>query len=215
MEFGGEAKKRDEAVGDLMANVGLLIALMIATLVSAFRSFRAAMIIAIVGGLSIGLGLLAIWLFDFPYGFMGVVGTMGLVGVAVNDAIVVLAGIRDSEAAKWGNIEELADIIVRRTRHIVATSLTTMVGFIPLIMSGGGFWPPVAITIAGGVAGATLLALFFVPCLYLVIFGKAAMPVEQTIPPKKSARRKRASGKKTARKRTGTTKKASNPKKKA
>lgn len=215
MEFGGEAKKRDEAVGDLMASVGLLIALMIATLVSAFRSFRAAMIVAIVGGLSIGLGLLAIWLFEFPFGFMGVVGTMGLVGVAVNDAIVVIAGIRDSEGAKLGNIEAMADIIFRRTRHIVATTLTTMVGFIPLILSGGGFWPPVAITIAGGVAGATLLALFFVPCLYLIVFGKVAMPAEMTIPKKKAPSRRRPSSKKSPRKKSGTTKKAANPKKKA
>jgi multidrug efflux pump subunit AcrB len=52
---------------------------------------------------------------------------------------------------------------------VVATSLTTIAGFLPLIVGGGGFWPPLAVTIAGGIAGATLLALYFVPCLYLLL----------------------------------------------
>lgn len=173
LKFGGESAERDEAVGGLMANIPLLIALIIATLVASFRSFRVAFIIALVGGLSIGLGLGALWVFDFPFGFMGVVGTMGLVGVAVNDAIVVMAGILDTPEAKKGKPSALADVVIRRTRHIVATTLTTIAGFTPLILGGGGFWPPVAITIAGGVGGATILALCFVPSVYLLFIGRA------------------------------------------
>jgi len=171
LEFAGEAAERDEAVGNLMADVPILVVLMIGVLVSAFRSFRSAFIIAVVGGLSIGLGIGSLWAFGFPFGFMGVVGTMGLVGVAVNDAIVVMAGIREDPRARVGNPDALAEIVVRRTRHITATTVTTIVGFTPLILGGGGFWPPVAITIAGGVAGATTLALFFVPSLYRILIG--------------------------------------------
>ena len=173
IRYAGESAERDEAVGNLMAGIPLLVALMIATLVAAFRSFRVALIIAMVGGLSIGLGLGALWLFGFPFGFMGVVGTMGLVGVAVNDAIVVMAGVRDDERARRGLPDAVAGIVIRRTRHIVATSLTTMAGFTPLVLDRDSFWPPVAITIAGGVAGATLLALFFVPSMYLLFIGRA------------------------------------------
>jgi multidrug efflux pump subunit AcrB len=183
MEYGGEAAKRDEAVGNLMSDIPLLIMLMIATLVASFRSFRVAFIVAVVGGLSVGLGLGALWAFRFPFGFMGVVGTMGLVGVAVNDAIVVMAGIRDNKSARAGVPEAIADIVIRRTRHIVATSLTTMVGFTPLVLGGGGFWPPVAITIAAGVGGATMLALFFVPSFYLLFIGRGINPtLEAPIP---------------------------------
>ncbi|MDF1811404.1 MAG: efflux RND transporter permease subunit [Verrucomicrobiales bacterium] len=173
LEYGGEAEKRDEAVNNLMANIPLLIALIIATLVASFRSFRVALVIALVGGLSIGLGLGSLWLFKFPFGFMGVVGTMGLVGVAVNDAIVVMAGIRDDPEARVGVPSAIAEIIIRRTRHILATTLTTIAGFIPLMLDDGGFWPPVATTIAGGVGGATLLALCFVPSVYLLFIGRA------------------------------------------
>jgi multidrug efflux pump subunit AcrB len=44
-----------------------------------------------------------------------------------------------------------------------------MIGFVPLIAGGGGFWPPLAVPIAGGVAGATLLALYFIPSAYLLL----------------------------------------------
>jgi multidrug efflux pump subunit AcrB len=50
------------------------------------------MILAAVAGLSIGLGLFAWWIFGYPFGFMAILGTLGLVGVAINDAIVVIAG---------------------------------------------------------------------------------------------------------------------------
>ncbi len=169
MQFGGEAAKRDEAVGNLLANAAVLFALILVTLVAAFRSFRAAFMIAAVGGLSMGLGPGALWLFGFPFGFMAIVGTMGLVGLAINDTIVVLAGILENSKARYGDRSALIEVVVSRTRHIVATTLTTMAGFTPLVLVGGGFWPPLAITIAAGVAGATLLALYALPSLFLLL----------------------------------------------
>jgi multidrug efflux pump subunit AcrB len=94
MEYGGEAAKRDDAVGNLMASVGVLALMMVATLVLSLGSFRMAGIIGAVAFLSAGLSLGALWLFGHPFGFMAIVGTMGLIGVAINDAIVVLTAIR-------------------------------------------------------------------------------------------------------------------------
>ena len=173
LNFGGERAERTQAVERLVANAGILVALMVLTLVVAFRSFRAALIIAFVGGLTIGLGPLALWVFGFPFGFMAIVGTMGLVGVAINDSIVVLAAIRDNHGASAGDVSELTEVVVGCTRHILATTITTIAGFLPLILSGGGFWPPMAITIAGGVGGATFLALYFVPSLHRLLHRRA------------------------------------------
>ena len=180
LTFGGEAAQRSHAVNQLIANAPLLLALMVLTLVGSLGSFRQAFIVAIVGGLSIGLAGLALTLFGYPLGFMAIVGTMGLVGVAINDSIVVLAAItdqdgeaqQDSEAQQDGTPRTdragLVTTVSGCTRHIVATTLTTIAGFTPLILSGGGFWPPLAVTIAAGVAGATLMALYLVPSLYLM-----------------------------------------------
>ena len=169
LRFGGEAAKRNDAVGNLLANVGILAVAMVATLVLSFGSFRMATIIGAVAALSIGLGCGALWLFGYPFGFMAIVGTMGLVGVAINDTIVVLAAIQGNPAARLGDPAAVADVVLESTRHVVATSLTTMAGFAPLVMDGGDFWPPVAVAIAGGVAGATILALYFAPAAYLIL----------------------------------------------
>ncbi|MEM8946295.1 MAG: efflux RND transporter permease subunit [Planctomycetota bacterium] len=169
LDFGGEGAERSSAIQRLVANAALLFTLMILTLVISFRSFRCAAVIVLVGALAIGLGPLALWLFGYPFGFMAIVGTMGLVGVAINDSIVVLAAIQKDEAARLGDVEALSEVVVGCTRHIIATTLTTVVGFAPLILSGGGFWPPLAITIACGVGGATFLALYFVPSLNLLL----------------------------------------------
>ncbi len=155
--IGGESDERNTAVSNLLASVGVLMVLMAATLVLAFNSFCIAGIIAAVAMLSTGVAFGSLWLFGYPFGFMAIVGTMGLVGVGVNDAIVVLAALREHPQARRGDIEAVKIVVVRATRHVLATSVTTMAGFAPLLLAGGGFWPPVAVTIAGGVVGATLL----------------------------------------------------------
>ena len=179
IRYGGEAAKRDEAIGNLMASVGVLLVLMVATLVLSFGSFRLAAMIGAVGALSVGLGMGSLWLYGYPFGFMAIVGTMGLIGVAINDSIVVLAAIQGNEAARAGDRDEIRKEVAGSTRHIISTSLTTMAGFAPLIFGGGGFWPPLAIAIAGGVGGATILALIFVPSAYILLKcrkSEAVMP---------------------------------------
>ena len=177
LTYGGEAAKRDEAIGNLMANVGILLVLMIATLVMSFASFRMATIVGIVGGLSVGLGMGALWVFGYPFGFTAIVGTMGLMGVAINDTIVVLAAISGNENASAGDRQAMRDVVNQSTRHIISTSLTTMAGFTPLIVGGGGFWPPLAVAIAGGVGGATILALIFAPSAYLLLMCRKQKPL--------------------------------------
>ena len=119
-----------------------------------------------------GLGPLALWVSGFPFGFMAIVGTMGLVGIAINDSIVVLAAIAEDDQASAGNVDATCGVVIGCTRHILATTLTTIAGFVPLIIAGGKFWPPLAVTIAGGVGGATLMALLLAPALHLVLCGR-------------------------------------------
>ena len=172
VEFGGEGAERDKSVGQMLAPAGLLAMLMLGSLVLAFDSFRLAGIIGAVGTLSLGLALGALWVFGHPFGFMAIVGAMGLLGVAINDAIVVLAALRDDAAAADGDLDAMREVVVRSTRHVLATTVTTMVGFVPLLLAGGGFWPPLAVAIGAGVAGATPLALFFVPSAYELLVAR-------------------------------------------
>ena len=169
LEVGGESAKRDEAVGNLIGSAALLMVLMAAALVLTFDSFRLAALIGVVGVASIGLALLAVAVYGAPFGFMTIVGAMGLIGIAINDSIVVLAALREDPAARAGDLEASVQVIRRASRHVISTSLTTMAGFAPLILAGGGFWPPLAVAIAGGVAGATLIAVTLVPAVHMIV----------------------------------------------
>ena len=166
IEFGGENEQRGEALANLMAFALPLFVVMAGTIILSFDSFRLAGIIGCVAFLSIGLALLGVWAFGHPMGFLAIVGTMGLVGLAINDSIVVLSALRRDPGAQAGRLEETREIVVDATRHVLATSFTTIGGFLPLIVFGGRFWPPLATAIAGGVLGASVLALLFVPCVF-------------------------------------------------
>ncbi|KAA5545611.1 efflux RND transporter permease subunit [Roseiconus nitratireducens] len=166
LEYGGEDSQRNDAVGNLLANAGVLAVLMVAVLVLSFRSFRLAGVIFVVAVCSGGLGMIALWLGGYPFGFMAIIGIMGLIGVAINDSIVVLASLQQASSQGSTTVGDLVQTVMDCTRHVLATTLTTVAGFTPLILDGGEFWPPLAVAIAGGVTGATLLALSFVPAAY-------------------------------------------------
>jgi multidrug efflux pump subunit AcrB len=174
LELGGESEQRDEALGKLLAFALPLFVLMGGSIVLSFDSFRMAGLIFVVAFLSVGLGQLGVWLFGYPMGFVAIVGTMGLVGVAINDSIVVLSALRADARARAGEIDATVDVVVASARHVLATTLTTIGGFVPLLIWGGRFWPPMAAAIAVGVAGSTILALFFVPAVHCALQRRAA-----------------------------------------
>ncbi len=169
IELGGESEQRSEALANLMAFALPLFVIMLGTIILSFNSFRLAGVIFAVAFLSIGLAMLGVWAFGYPMGFLAIVGTMGLVGLAINDSIVVLSGLRGDPRAAHGEIGPTRDVVIESSRHILATTFTTIGGFLPLILFGGRFWPPLATAIAGGVLGASVLALVFVPCAYVSI----------------------------------------------
>ena len=166
LEFGGEGAERDSAVGNLMANVGLILILLVITVVLSFNSFRISLIIFSVAGLSIGLGLLCVWAFGYPFGFQVIVGLMGLMGLAINAAIVILAELKSNPQAVTGQPIAIRESVMNCTRHIGSTTLTTLGGFMPLILAGGGFWPPFAIAIAGGTVLTSVLSFLLVPAAF-------------------------------------------------
>ncbi|MGD1949379.1 MAG: efflux RND transporter permease subunit [Leptolyngbyaceae cyanobacterium] len=169
LSYGGEADARGSAVGNLLSTVGVLVVLMTATLVLSFNSFALAGLLAVVAIAAVGLAAMALWLFNSLFGFTAILGTLGLIGLAINDSIVILAALRDDPLARKGDAAATRQVVIKSTRHVVATTVTTIIGFTPLLLDSTGFWPPLAIAIAGGLGGATLLALYFIPSAYLLI----------------------------------------------
>ena len=139
LEYGGESEGSGEARAALISVFAPLLILMIATVVLAFNSFRMATIIGVVAVLSVGCALLTLWMFGFPMGFMAVIGTMGLIGLAINDSIVVLSELHTDERCRAADVEAICAKVIAATRHIISTTLTTIGGFLPLIIWGRNF----------------------------------------------------------------------------
>jgi multidrug efflux pump subunit AcrB len=163
-DFGGVSQERDSALGNLLAYAAIISVLMVSVLVLTFSSFRQAGIILIVAILSVGLGLLSLWVFHYPIGIVSIVGLLGMMGLAINDSIVALTDAKESQLKG----KSLTTSLTHSTRHILTTSFTTVAGVLPLILAGGDFWPPMMIVIVGGVGGATLLALGFTPAAHII-----------------------------------------------
>ncbi|WP_394242132.1 efflux RND transporter permease subunit [Vibrio astriarenae] len=166
VEFGGESAERDESVANLMSSLSLVITLMVLVIVLSFNSFRFSGIIFLVAGLAAGLGLLSVWVFSYPFGFTVIIGLLGVIGLAINAAIVILAELKSDSQSMAGDKEAITVGVMSCTRHITSTTITTIGGFLPLILAGGGFWPPFAVAIAGGTLLTTLISFYVVPALF-------------------------------------------------
>lgn len=170
LELGGQVQEDADAKQGLAANAPLLVVLMVATLILAFRSLRLAVVLGAVAFLSVGLGFLSTAMIGLPISFNTMLGILGLIGVSLNDSIVVLAAIRSRPAARRGGLQATVDAVMGSTRHVLSTTLTTIGGFLPLLLFvGGDFWPSLAIVLAGGIAGATLIALAFIPAAHRLL----------------------------------------------
>jgi multidrug efflux pump len=176
-KMAGDADEQQEALGQLATYAPVLLVLMITTLILSFRSLRLALVIASVAVLSVGLGMFSLWISGLPIGFNPLLGCAGLIGVAINGSIVVIAAINANPHARAGDIEQIVEETMGCSRHILSTTFTTVGGFIPILLfSDGTFWPPLAVVIAGGVGFSVILSLVFTP-LVVSRLNRAALSV--------------------------------------
>jgi multidrug efflux pump subunit AcrB len=165
----GESEEQADAVGGLATFAPVLFIMMVAIIILAFRSTAIAGIVFAVAILSIGLGMLSLKIAGYPLGFNPLIGSIGLAGVIINDSIVILAAILGNEKAREGSSKAIIEETYGCGRHVLSTTLTTIGGFVPLLLfSGGTFWPPLSVVIAGGIGFGLILAMFFTPLAYKV-----------------------------------------------
>ncbi len=168
--LGGAGEQDAEAKNNLATFLPVLLTMMLATLILAFRSVLYALVLGGVAVASVGLALLSTWAIQFPISFNTILGTLGLIGVALNDSIVVLASIKDDPDAARGDPGAVVEAVIGCLRHVIATTATTIGGFIPLLLFvGGDFWPSLAVVLVGGIAGATFVALVYIPAAHLLV----------------------------------------------
>lgn len=172
LEYGGDADARSDVITNLLAPMGLIVALLVAAIVLTFNSFRLSIVALCVALLSMGLSLLALAIFGYPFGIQAVIGVIGSIGVSINAAIIIMTALQKNEAAMRNEPHAIRDVVLASGRHIISTTITTFGGFLPLILAGGGFWPPFAMAIAGGVLLSTVVSFYFVPPVFSLVVGR-------------------------------------------
>ena len=166
-EVGGEAEARGQSQSNIFSSAILFFVLIIIALVAALNSFRQTGLILSVAFWCTGLAFLGLTIGQANFGFIGLVGAIGLAGLSINDSIVVLSHIKEANARSPITKEELVEVIIRSTRHVITTSATTIGGFLPLILTSI-FFQPLAWAMAGGVIGSSIIALFYIPACYAI-----------------------------------------------
>ncbi|MEW9797347.1 efflux RND transporter permease subunit [Alteromonas sp. CYL-A6] len=188
LHLAGDADEQKQALGQLGTYAPVLLVLMITTLILTFLSVRMAAIIALVAILSVGLGMFSLWLSGLAVGFNPLLGSAGLIGVAINGSIVVIAAINANEDARCGDTRAIVEETMGCSRHILSTTFTTVGGLIPLLLfSEGTFWPPLAVVLAGGVGFSVILSLVFTPTLAALFHRRRAKREAQKNQPDVSA----------------------------
>ncbi len=178
--LGGDSDARSNTVGNLMASVGLIVTLTVATIALTFNSFRLTIVALVVCILSAGLSMLSLAIMQFPFGINAIIGVIGSIGVSINAAIIILTGLQQDEAASAGDTDAMARVVGQSSRHIVSTTITTFGGFLPLIVGGGAFWPPFAVAIAGGVLLSTVVSFYFTPPAFALIHRRRKRVAEDS-----------------------------------
>ncbi|MEL6336077.1 MAG: efflux RND transporter permease subunit, partial [Pseudomonadota bacterium] len=184
IEWGGDTDARGETVNNLLSVVGLVVVATVATIVLTFNAWRLSIVTLVVAVLSMGLSLLALEIFRYPFGIQALIGVIGAIGVSINAAIIILTALQESPQAAAGDRGAMRDVVLGSSRHIVSTTITTFGGFLPLILAGGGFWPPFAMAIAGGVLLSAIVSFYFVPPAFRLLAPRPKRPeAERPAPP--------------------------------
>ena len=171
-QFGGDLDARANVVHNLMAPMGMIAAALIATIVLTFNSWRLSALTFTVFVLSVGLSLLSLAIFRYPFGVTALIGVIGSMGVAINAAIIILTALQLDKDAMRGDPRAVREVVMDSSRHIVSTTVTTFGGFLPLILEGSQFWPPFALAIAGGVLLSTVVSFFYVPPMFMLAYRR-------------------------------------------
>ncbi len=169
-EIAGEVADREENNADLFSHIPICLTFMALLLIGQFNSLRRPAIIAITSPLVLIGAVLGMHVMGAKFSFTSMLGLMSLVGILLNNSIVMLDCIDDLRDNGANVHDAIVAACKQRMQPIVMTTLTTVLGLIPMIMFGGPMWYGMANAIAFGLTVGTGLTLIVVPILYRVMF---------------------------------------------
>lgn len=172
VEFGGQFENQERAMKKLCIVVPIVIGIILLLLWMTFKSFRSSMIVMINVPLALIGGVIGLAVTDQLLSVPAAVGFIALFGIAMQDAVVMVTDFRDLRASGVPLYEAIIEGSRVRFKAVILTTLTTLLGLLPLLMSNGigaEVQKPLAAIVVFGLSTSTLLTLFFLPTLYYQI----------------------------------------------
>lgn len=162
---GGEFETQQESFGNLGQVLVMALLGIFAVLVLQFRSFKQPFVVFSAIPLAFSGSVVALFVTGFSFSFFAFVGFTSLVGIVINNSIILVDYTNQLLASGSSLREAICKACETRFTPIVLTTLTTILGLLPLTLTNSGLWSPLGWTIIGGMISSTFLTLLIVPIL--------------------------------------------------
>jgi len=182
VEFNGESEQIMDAMGQVLLMLLLGVVLVYLIMVAQFQSLKSPFIVMFTIPLAFTGGFMALLISGIEVSVISLIGFVMLVGIIVNNGIVLVDYINQQRLAGMERREAIIDAGVTRLRPILMTSLTTILGLIVTALAknaGTALIQPIALVCIGGLLYATLMTLFVVPCMYDILSKKELRQVSE------------------------------------
>ncbi|MFM7278748.1 MAG: efflux RND transporter permease subunit, partial [Microcystis aeruginosa] len=187
------ARKASDNLSQAFGVLGLLAAFLVFVVMAVqYNSLIDPLVIMLTIPLALAGGIVGLYVTNSSINVMVVIGVILLVGIVVNNAIVMVEFANQlREEQKCSRIQAILQAVPMRLRPILMTTITTVVGAFPLALGGGDggeFLQPLGIVTFSGLALATILTLFIIPCFYVLLHEFSWAKVKQLVPVKITSR---------------------------
>jgi multidrug efflux pump len=179
IDMGGAIEESAKGQNSINKMLPLMLLIMVTTLMLQLQSFSRVFLVLLTAPLGLIGVTAALLIFHLPFGFVAMLGVIALGGIIMRNSVILVDQIDQDIAAGHTPYQAIIDATVRRARPILLTAAAAILAMIPLAPSV--FWGPMAVAIMGGLAGATLLTLMFLPALYAAWFRVRVPAREQPL----------------------------------
>jgi multidrug efflux pump subunit AcrB len=168
IDIGGSVEQSGKADASIQKLQPVMAAFMLIFIMLQMRSFSGTFMVVATAPLGVIGAVLALLAFGQPFGFVALLGLIGLAGILMRNTLILTQQVADHFEEGMPALEAVVEAAVRRARPVVLTALAAIFAFVPLTQDS--FWGPLAYVLIGGVAVGTAITLLFVPALYALWF---------------------------------------------
>lgn len=160
----GSIEQSGKADASIQKLQPVMLALMLIFVMLQMRSFAGTFIVIATAPLGLIGAVLALLIFKQPFGFVALLGLIGLAGILMRNTLILTQQVNDNFAQGYVAQDAVIEAAVQRARPVVLTAMAAALAFVPLTLDS--FWGPLAYVLIGGVIVGTAITLLFVPALY-------------------------------------------------